>query len=102
MPASIDKYRDEIAVLCNKYAVRRLQLFGSAVSSKFDMNNSDLDFLVEFDDLTPDRYMDAYFSLQQSLQDLFSRRIDLITENNLTNPYFRRRVLAESRSVYAR
>jgi len=101
MHSIVESRRDEIANLCGKHAVRRLQLFGSAASKSFG-NDSDLDFLVEFDDLTPDRYADAYFSLQQSLQEMFGRPVDLITTSNLANPYFRKRVLAETQSVYAR
>jgi predicted nucleotidyltransferase len=98
----IEPYRDDIEALCRKHTVRRLELFGSATTALFDTARSDLDFLVEFDDLTPERYADAYFSLQQALQELFGRHVDLITASSMANPYFRRRVLAESQPVYAR
>ena len=35
-----------------------------------------------------DKYTDNYFELHYHLQDLFNRKIDLITENSLSNPYF--------------
>ena len=102
MPTLIDTNHDAIAALCRKHSVRDLQLFGSAANGHFDDSKSDVDFLVEFDDLSPDQYTEAYFSLQQDLQTLLKRPVDLVTKSSMVNPYFRRRVLAESQSIYAR
>ena len=45
---------DELAALCTRYRVLRLELFGSAVTDdRFDPATSDLDFLVEFCPLDP-------------------------------------------------
>jgi predicted nucleotidyltransferase len=79
-----------------------LDVFGSAVRADFDPLASDLDFLVEFDELDPAKYADAYFELKESLEALFDRPVDLITESSLENPYFRDRIESERRSVYAR
>ena len=57
---------------------------------------------MEFDELPPARYADAYFALKESLEALFGRPVDLITEAKLENPYFRERVQAERQAVYAR
>ncbi len=76
--------------------------FGSALRADFDPAASDLDFLVEFDDLPPAKYAGAYFALKDSLEALFGRPVDLITEASLENPYFRDRVQAERQPVYAR
>ena len=98
----IEQYRDQVIALCRRTGARRLDVFGSAVRSDFDPATSDLDFLVEFDDLPPVKYADAYFALQESLEALFGRPVDLITEASLENPYFRERVQAERQPVYAR
>jgi uncharacterized protein len=76
--------------------------FGSAVRDDFDPERSDLDFLVDLGDLPPARYADAYFALKAGLESLFGRRVDLITDSSLTNPYFREQVWAEARTLYAR
>lgn len=102
MTSLIERYRIEVASLCRRAGARRLDVFGSAVRTDFDPAASDLDFLVEFDDLPPAKYADAYFGLKESLEALFGRSVDLITEANLENPYFRDRVQAERQSVYAR
>lgn len=98
----IEQHRDEVAALCRQAGARRLDIFGSAVRADFDPATSDLDFLVEFDDLAPAKYADAYFTLRQSLESLFGRPVDLVTEASLENPYFRDRIYAERKVVYAR
>ena len=79
-----------------------LDLFGSATRDDFYAQHSDLDFLVEFEDLEPTQYAQAYFALKEGLERLFERPVDLVTENNLSNPYFRQRVQSERQNLYAR
>ena len=98
----IDRYREEVAALCRRAGALRLDVFGSATRDDFDPTTSDLDFLVEFENLPPARYADAYFLLKENLETLFGRPVDLITRTNLENPYFRDRVLAERQPIYAR
>ena len=102
MQSIIEQQRDQVAAACKQAGARRLYVFGSAVRPDFDSTSSDLDFLVELDDLPPAKYADSYFSLKENLERLFGRKVDLVTERNLENPYFRKRVLAERQSVYAR
>ena len=85
-----------------RFGARRLDVFGSAARGDFDPAKSDLDFLVEFDDMPPAQYAEAYFSLKEGLERLFGRTVDLVTDSSLANPYFRSRIAAESRNVYAR
>ncbi|KAA0219353.1 MAG: hypothetical protein DWB43_09430 [Lautropia sp.] len=93
---------EEVAALCRRAGARRLDVFGSAARNQFDPDSSDLDFLVEFDDLPPAEYADAFFTLKESLESLFGRSVDLVTAASLRNPYFRDRINAERRPVYAR
>lgn len=102
MIEAIEQRRDQVAALCHRTGARRLDVFGSVVRGDFSQTSSDLDFLVEFDDLPPARYANAYFTLKDGLECLFGRPVDLITDSALTNPYLRQRVTAESRTIYAR
>src|SRR3989338_380491 len=102
MTKLIDQYRDEVAALCRRAGARRLDAFGSAVRGDFNPQASDLDFLVEFDEVPPAAYAKAYFALKEGLESLFGRPVDLITGSSLANPYFRERILAERQTVYAR
>jgi predicted nucleotidyltransferase len=90
----------DLEALCRRCKVRRLDLFGSAATGKFDPARSDLDFLVSFEPKAPGEYHNAYFELLEGLSALFARPVDLVTETGLENPYFRKQVLSERRVVF--
>ena len=98
----IQRHRALVAALCRRHGARRLDLFGSATRDYFDSQHSDLDFLVEFEDLEPTQYAQAYFALKEGLEQLFGRPVDLVTENDLGNPYFCQRVQSELQNLRAR
>ena len=64
----IQRQRALVAALCRRHGARRLDLFGSATRGDFDAQHSDLDFLVEFEDLKPSQYAQAYFNLKEGLE----------------------------------
>lgn len=97
----IEESRSELARLCQKHDVRRLALFGSAAGGEFEAGRSDLDFLVEFKDLAPSEYAEAYFGLWEDLQALFSADVDLVTVPSVTNPYLRRGIDERRVDLYA-
>ncbi len=86
--------------LCQRYRVRRLALFGSAVTDRGLTEASDLDFLVEFEPLPSGVYANTYFGLLEALQQLFNRPVDLVVESAIKNPYFLAAVEATRTSVY--
>lgn len=98
----IEQHQSEVAELCRRAGARRLDAFGSAVRSDFDPLISDLDFLVELEDMRPADYAHAYFTLKEGLESLFGRPVDLVTASSLANPYFRDRIASERQTVYAR
>jgi predicted nucleotidyltransferase len=97
----IDSQLETVRRLCQKHHVARLELFGSATTRTFDLGSSDLDFLVEFQPLSPADRADAYFSLLAELQDLFHRQIDLVESEAVTNPYFKQVIDAQRTVLYA-
>jgi uncharacterized protein len=101
LPPLITQHLDEVRALCEKYRVKRLTLFGSAVKGTFDEETSDLDFTVEFlPDTPPGGLHGPYFSLLQDLQDLFGRSVDLVDRRTIKNPYFREVLELTQREVY--
>lgn len=100
LPSLVLEHRAAIAALCQHAHARRLELFGSAVRDDFDAVSSDLDFLVEFDELPPTQYSEAFFGLKQGLEQLFARPVDLVVERAIRNPFFKQRVNAERQTVY--
>ena len=101
MDSPVEDKREELNQLCERFKIRRLELFGSAADGTFDPETSDLDFLVEFLPLNPGEHFDAYFGLLEALQALFQRRIDLVETGAMRNPYFIRRVNESRTTIYA-
>ena len=97
----IEDQRESLTQLCNRYQVRCLEVFGSAAGDDFDQASSDLDFLVEFQDLKPGEHADAYFGLLESLQELFDRTVDLVMISAIKNPYFLESVNQSRTVLYA-
>jgi Predicted nucleotidyltransferases len=91
---------DELKRLCNIYGVKSMYVFGSVCTDKFN-DNSDIDILISFDNLSIDQYTDNYFDLHYKLQDLFGRKVDLLTERSLSNPYFIKSVEQTKQLIYA-
>jgi uncharacterized protein len=96
----VERNLPAIGELCRRFDVRRLDLFGSAATGRFDPARSDLDFLVEFEEMPPGRYAKACFGLREGLEQLFGRPIDLLTKSALVNPYLRPQIDAEKRTLY--
>jgi predicted nucleotidyltransferase len=64
-----------------------MYVFGSASSENFTVD-SDIDLHISFKDLSFEKYTDNYFDLHEQLELLLEKKVDLITERSLTNPYF--------------
>jgi predicted nucleotidyltransferase len=101
MVTLIDEHREQVSDLCRKYSVERLDLFGSAVRADFDPDSSDLDFVVSFENFTIENAADRYFDFLSDLGALFGKRVDLVTDASIRNPYFRKSVDQERVTVYA-
>ena len=90
-----------IKTLCQKHRVRTLALFGSAADNSMN-NNSDIDFLVEFDEnIDVLDYADNYFSLLHRLEMIFKKDIELISIKSIKNPIFKTEVYKSKIDLYA-
>lgn len=79
---------EKIQELCRKYKVKTLSVFGSILTDRFN-DESDVDFLFRFEpEVDYNNYADLYFSLLDELKLLFGRKVDLVDEKTLRNPYF--------------
>lgn len=102
MIALIEQKKTDLADLCRRFSVERLDLFGSASTGSFQSTSSDLDFIVRFAASTTEGYLDRYLDFAESLERLFQRPVDLLTERAIRNPYFRRTVESTRQAVYER
>ena len=91
---------DELQLLCEKYDVKSMYLFGSATTEKFN-DSSDIDILISFKEIPFEKYTDNYFELHEMLEKLFNRKIDLLTEKSLSNPYFIQSIEKTKQLLYA-
>ena len=93
--------KTEIENICKELAVKRLGLFGSAVTRNF-RPDSDVDVLVVFD--TDDRLdlFDKYFELKERLEKVFGHEVDLIVDKPFKNPVFRDSVEKTRTVLYER
>jgi len=87
MQPLITTYKNQIIDLCKSHNVKNLYIFGSACTEKFT-ENSDIDFLVSFNEMEFGSYADTYFDLADQFETLLHRKVDLVTEKSLSNPYF--------------
>ncbi len=87
MEKTVEQNLPQIKRLLLQYGVERAYLFGSA--AKDTMNDkSDVDFIIKFpDDMHFTTYADNYFALADALEALLKKRVDLVTEKTLKNPY---------------
>ena len=95
------KHHDQLNDLCRHFRVRRLEVFGSACRADFNAESSDFDFLVEFENMEPGAYANAYFGLMEALADLYQRPVDLIVCSAIRNPYFIQGIDKDRTLLYA-
>jgi predicted nucleotidyltransferase len=101
LPQIVTDHLPEVRALCEKYSVKRLTIFGSAVKGTFDPERSDLDFVVEFlPETTRSGFADPYFTLLVAMQDVFGREVDLVERKAIRNPYFVRVLALTERALY--
>jgi predicted nucleotidyltransferase len=93
---------EDLRLLCARCRVGRLHIFGSAVRDDFDAGTSDLDFLVELLPMSPVEHARSFFSLLESLEKLFGRRVDLLERTAIENPYLLRSIEESRQLLYDR
>lgn len=92
---------EKLRALCEKHNVKNLFVFGSIANQKAS-KNSDIGFLVEFDNPDPLEYFNNYLSLKSELETLFSKKVDLVEVQTLTNPILKRSIEKDKIKVYGR
>ncbi len=86
-----DENIEQIKQLCKKYRVKSFSVFGSVLTDNFS-SNSDIDFVVDFDENDPIKYTDLYFQLKDKLEKILKRQIDLVEERGIRNSFFRKQL----------
>lgn len=93
---------DQMKSICATHHVKRLILFGSALTERFDPESSDLDLLVEFLPTAAAELARHYFQLMEELQSAYGLPVDLLAPGGaIRNPYFRAAVEENQLILYA-
>ena len=86
-----EKNIERIKQLCEQYKVKNFSVFGSVLTDNFS-SESDIDFVVDFEENDPLEYTDLYFQLKDKLEHLLKRQINLIEERGIKNSFFRKEI----------
>lgn len=99
----IEMNMDKIVALCKKYKVAKLWVFGSILTDRFT-DQSDVDFSVNFDAEIINRenldWADIFFDFIDELRDVVGRDIDMVCDDAVKNPYFRKELDSTKRLIY--
>lgn len=89
----------QIAEFCQRWHITEFALFGSVLRDDF-RPDSDIDVLVTF---SPDRRLtwDDWTNMQEEIEALFNRKVDLVSKEYLKNPYRRYEILKTCQVIYA-
>ncbi|MBS1487738.1 MAG: nucleotidyltransferase domain-containing protein [Bacteroidetes bacterium] len=93
------KYPDFVS-LCQTHKVNKIYAFGSSITDHFDPANSDIDIIVKIDIDDPADRGEALLSLWDKLEVLFDRKIDLLTEDSIRNPYLKSNINRTKKLIY--
>jgi hypothetical protein len=85
------KHIDQIRKLCGSNKVKSLFAFGSVLTDDFKIE-SDIDLVVDIDEKDPLSYSDSYFNLKFQLEQLLQRKVDLLEQKTIRNPYLKAQI----------
>jgi len=93
---------DQLSSICNKYLIKELSIFGSALRKDFD-EDSDIDLLIEF---KPEAAVSLFdlIDVKEDFEKLFGREIDIVSKNAIkrSNNYIRKKAILENyNTIYA-
>ena len=85
--------------LCRIHKVKTLAVFGSIVTDRF-CDSSDVDLSVTFDEESIDDPFLNFFDFVEALEELFGRKVDLVDETAIVNPFFKKELELTKRPIY--
>ena len=95
----IDFPFNQVVEFCERWQVNEFSLFGSVLRDDF-RPDSDVDVLVSFNPSAPWSLFDLV-TMQDELQKIFGRTVDLVEREGLRNPFRKRSILSSREVIYA-
>lgn len=96
----IKEKNKEFITLCRQHRVSKLYAFGSSITEHFDPIKSDIDVIVELDIKDPLEYGETLLLFWDNLEVFFYRKVDLLTEDSINNPYLRKSIESTKKLIY--
>ncbi len=96
----IKEKRETFANLCRSHKVDKMYAFGSAITDHFNPQTSDIDVVVTIDVDDPVDRGETLLSLWDKLESLFQRKVDLLTEDSIRNPYLKSNIDRTKKLIY--
>lgn len=88
----IKKNEDEFGRLCEEHSVKTMFAFGSSVTGNFDAEKSDIDIFVVIEEPDPVERGEKLISLWDKLEAFFNRKVDLLSNPIIRNPFLRQSI----------
>ena len=96
----INKDKITFYKLCKDHKVKSLFAFGSSVTDKFDPEKSDIDLMVEIEELDPIEKGEKIMSFWDKMEEFFKRKVDLLTNLSIRNRILRENIEATKILIY--
>lgn len=90
----------EFISLCKKHKVNTIYAFGSSINKRFDPETSDVDLVVDINEDHPLERGELLLSLWDKLEVFFNRKVDLLTESSIKNPFLKESIEATKVLIY--
>jgi len=98
----ISRHIDQIIKICSDHQVEQLFIFGSVITEKFN-DQSDVDILIQFSHLiNPLEYFNNYMDFKEKLESLLNREVDIVENQAVRNPIFRKILDRDKVLIYER
>ncbi|MBI5915488.1 MAG: nucleotidyltransferase domain-containing protein [Bacteroidetes bacterium] len=102
LPHIIRQHFNDLTDLCERFGVEKLYAFGSVLTTRFNRKTSDLDLMVFMQTMPPIERGENLIALWDALEKLFGRKVDLLTDQPIKNPYLRKSVESTKQLIYDR
>lgn len=96
----IEENKKALFDICVKHQVEKLYAFGSVLSNQFNAEKSDVDLFVELKPLPVFEKGEKLILLWDELENLFKRKVDLLTDQPIRNEVFRQQIEKTKKLIY--
>jgi predicted nucleotidyltransferase len=97
---SIQRKLNEFLTLCKSHNVESIYAFGSSVNNNFNDETSDFDLIIEIDSEDPIVRGEKLISIWDKLEELFQRKVDLLTNSSIRNPILKKSIESTKILIY--